>query len=267
MPERSVYMDYSNIRDDDYMVQGYVKVDNITIISAYKRNCKSRLYFYRNNKLDDVMILSSKAHVGGLSYDKENNLLFVTNTNGRVDTFDYKTKKSIENDITISNYTDRNMATITVYNGKLYASTFGIRSYLYEIEYDYNKKFISMKNIKKLYNIGPAVQGINFYNHNNHLYLVTSSSLGIDSISKLNVYYVLSKPYHVNSIKIKHSGLEGIYTDEDGNISGIYEFGKQVSEDFGNIDDFINMRSFTSNKSLLLYLGIMKWDYKRKRRR
>ena len=171
MPERSVYMDYSNIRDDDYMVQGYVKVDNITIISAYKRNCKSRLYLYRNNKLDDVMVLNSKAHVGGLSYDKGNNLLFVTNTNGRVDTFDYKTKKSIENDITISNYTDKNMATITIYNGKLYASTFGIRSYLYEIEYDFDKKFISMKNIKRLYNIGPAVQSINFYNHNNLIYL------------------------------------------------------------------------------------------------
>ena len=92
-------VDYSNIIKDGYTVQGYTIIDqsknkngnNKVLITAYKKGENSRLYFYdkTTGKLDSTVILTNSDHVGGATFDSENQILWVTGSDGKVHSYDY----------------------------------------------------------------------------------------------------------------------------------------------------------------------------------
>ena len=258
-------MNYDDIKKDLYKVQGYTKTKKDIILSAYRKGHNSRLYIYDNKsfKLKDVFEMDHKAHVGGVTYDEKNSLVFVTGTSGKLHVYKYGSYKEIPNDITVEEITPYNMATIYCFNGKLYASTFGIRSKLIEIEYKVNKNNIEMLSCMKIANLGTAVQGLAFYKD----YLVTSISYGKNNKSRL-ITYDRNNMKVLNKRNVIHSGLEGIYSDEEGNLTGVFEFGKQEVQNFGKIELFkYAARGFTPiNKSRILF-GTFLFEMERKRKR
>ena len=261
-------MDYSDIRNDGYKVQGYTRTNKDIVLSAYKHGHNSRLYIYdiKSSKLKDVIQLSHKAHVGGVTYDSKNDILFVTGTGGALYAYKNKTYKEIDTDIKIDGITPNNMATLYYINGILYTSTFGIRSHLIKIEYEYKKDFVKEKETKKIANLGLAVQGLAIYKN----YLVTSQSYGKNNKSRLITYDMDNNMKVLNKRNVIHSGLEGIYSDEEGNLTGVFEFGKQSIQNFGKIELFkYSARGFTPiNKSKILFGTIMfELDRKKKRKK
>ena len=259
-------MDYSDIVKDGYKVQGYTRTKKDIILSAYKKGHNSRLYIYdqSSHKLKDVVTLNHKAHVGGVTYDPKNDCIFVTGSKGRLHAYKDKSFKEIETDIKIDGITPNNMATIFYFNGDLYTSTFGIRSHLIKIEYEFKKDFIKEIETKEIAKIGLAVQGIALYKD----YLVASQSYGKNNKSRLITYDLANKMKVLSRRNVIHSGLEGIYVDNDGNLTGVFEFGKQSIQNFGNIELFkYSARGFTPiNKSKMLF-GTLLFEINRKKKR
>jgi len=82
-------IDYQNIYDDGYMPQGLTRVGYQTFISAYNHDgSEARLYVYGpNGKCEYKVVLDTKAHVGGISYDEKNHVLLVTGDKGAVNAY------------------------------------------------------------------------------------------------------------------------------------------------------------------------------------
>ena len=227
-------VDYSNIKNDKYVVQGLTIIDNLFFISAYKKNNLSRIYVYDNNDYLGKIILDNKYHVGGISFDKKNNIIFVTGSAKSISSYNYtKIKKFIKKDFTldINEHVDlvikNNLitpfraATLYIYKGFIYITKFDINTKIAKIKYDYDKKEIKEKKVIDLGTINNSfcVQGICFYNNN--LYL--SSSLGAIK-SVISIY---DKNFRlINRRMIRQHGIEGIII-KNNILYSIYEMGKQ----------------------------------------
>ena len=258
-------MDYSNIRKEKYIVQGYTVIDNEIVISAYNPGDPSKLYFYdkKSGKLKKDVILNSKAHVGGVTYDDKNKIIFVTGSLGRVLSYTKKELKPIKNNISLEGITNINMATIYYHNKKLYAATFGLRGKLFEIEYEYKNDEITLKSINQIFKTGLATQGIAFYKN----YLVVSSSYGKGVKSRLTIYDINKGYKLINKRTVVQSGLEGIYMDKDGMLSGVFEFGKQEVKNFGHIDALkINTKNFSLVNNTKMFIGTAAFEYNRNKK-
>ena len=307
-------LDYSVITDNSYTVQGYTNIDGKMLITAYdgraikddmtSRNSRIYIFDQKTGEYVGNIVLNNKNHVGGVTYDTENGILFVTGHNGKVESYNYKllmdafdrvknntnltpslhldfdnmseserqiAEKNLENIIIPNNIEIKKMVSegkdffhkqdgmdsIYYHNGKLYSCTYSKNGELletsYKIEKDKNGEIIRINDgrnhegTKIIGNVGPAVQGLSFYSDNNKNYLITASS-GMISASLLSKYEITENGINlVGSKPIPRKGLEGIYIDDYGNISGIYEFDDIVTEldndknnsDFqlGNIND------------------------------
>lgn len=226
-------IDYSNIKKDKYVVQGLTIIDNLFFISAYKKNNLSRIYVYNENECLGKIILDNKWHVGGISFDKKNNIIFVTGSAKSISTYNYtKIKKYIKKnfvldlnehlDLVIKNNltTPFRAATLYIYKGYIYITKFDIHTKIAKIKYEYNKKDIKEIKVVDLgiINNSFCVQGICFYK--NELFL--SSSLGAIK-SVISVYDKKFKL--VNRRMIRQMGIEGIVINNNL-LYSVYEMGK-----------------------------------------
>ena len=228
-------IDYSNIKKDKYVVQGLTIIDNLFFISAYKKNNYSRIYIYDNKEFIGKIILENKYHVGGISFDKKNNIIFVTGSAKSISSYNYtKLKRYIKKDfiLDINEHLDlvikNNLetpfraATLYIYKGYIYITKFDINTKIAKIKYSYDKKSIALEKVIDLGTINNSfcVQGICFYNNN--LYL--SSSLGAIK-SVISVY---DKDFKlINRRMIRQHGMEGIII-KNNNLYSIYEMGKPI---------------------------------------
>ena len=227
-------IDYSNIKKDKYVVQGLTIIDNLFFISAYKKNNLSRIYIYSDKEYLGKIILDNKWHVGGISFDKKNNIIFVTGSAKSISTYDYlKIKKYIKKDFTLDLNVHHDIiitnnittpfraATLYIYKGLIYIAKFDIHTRLAKIKYEFDKRIIKEIKVDDLgvINNSFCVQGICFYK--NELYL--SSSLGAIK-SVISVY---DKDFKlVNRRMIRQMGMEGIII-KDNTLYSVYEMGKQ----------------------------------------
>lgn len=215
--------DCSNISKDGFKIQGVTEVDGKYFISAYnskkcsckddkhKSECMSRIYIYNKSGIcEGKIILDNRAHVGGISYDKNNEILFVSGSKGRVNAYNYELIKDginkiledeeldidnvcfdlndgIYEDIHINNGQKVMEDTIkcktsTLYYGNyLYAATFDPTSkgemVKFEVVYNEANNEIEYKQIDKI-EIPTQVQGIAITEYNDKKYLVISQSIG-----------------------------------------------------------------------------------------
>lgn len=91
-------IDYNAIKDAGYTPQGYTLVthtgtplNNVLLITAYKKGENSKIYIYDagTGKLDGEIILTNKDHVGGVTYDPDNRILWVTGSDGQAHSYDF----------------------------------------------------------------------------------------------------------------------------------------------------------------------------------
>ena len=271
-------INYGKIKKDGFHPQGYAYDDDLIYISAYynhKRRIRigkriilriksskrfhSRIYYYsrRSNELVGMVILPTFAHVGGLAIDTKNNILFITDKLGKIESYNLnklneyvrkynvinlstenvekgkmlsKENVIIKNNINISKIIGYpiNASTITIFDNKLYAATFGDRGNLVEYEYQKTQE-IEAKGELITRNLPGAIQGITFYNDKEDTYLITSQSYG----GRRKMYGTKSclKKYLFTDNKLIFQGqkimdyyyCEGICCNKKGDITSIHE--------------------------------------------
>lgn len=233
-----VNFDYSNIYKDNFVVQGFCISKDYCMVSAYCR-CKlnSRIYLYeKSGSFNKFIELNNNAHVGGISYDAINDIVFVTGNKGKINAYDYSelisgSIKEYQCNVDISKVLDGivSAATVYFYKNSLYVCTFSNvgRMVKFNIEIDRRKNVINIKEYT-VYNELPAcIQGVCVFEENNELYYLFSQSFGrLKSIIKVydnNFNFIGQKV--LNSI-----GVEGIDLDYIGNVVCVFENGVSVSK-------------------------------------
>jgi hypothetical protein len=260
---------------DGYTPQGYTETDEYKIVSAYKKGENSRLYYYDKETGEYVgyVELNNQDHVGGIAYDLDDNLLFVTGDDGKVNCYDHERIETafeisskdgspetvidlncseykgveVECDINIKDeLKTSDAATIYYHDGKLYVSTYRTKGDLvsYDINCTRNGRDIDL-DVGDMHVIShdcpAATQGIAIFERNGKQYVAFSRSAA-GSPSSIDVYELNDDGTlgdFSGSMEIDHKGLEGIKVDDDGTITGIYEYEGTTSLN-ANIDDIID---------------------------
>lgn len=257
-------LNYSNIITDGYTPQGITSIDGQIFLTAYKNGENSRIYIYdeSTNEYKGKLILNNKAHVGGITYDEENGIIFVTGTKGRVNTYSYdRIKEVIESEaiskidddftidfrgftdeetnecyfsissninINVNENMDSKVATVCYYDGRIFIGSFeGIDPGIwtsYEISYDKENNTI---NIKKPSNgfLPSATQGMAYTEYNGSKYLITAQSVGV-SKSTITIFKKSNTGYETGRIYLDDIGIEGIDVNERGEIIAVFENGR-----------------------------------------
>ncbi len=257
-----------------YTAQGYTETDEYKIISAYKKGSNSRLYYYdkKTGEYIGYVELNNQAHVGGTAYDPDDNLIFVTGDDGKVNCYDHKAietalnsgRKSssggividlnnkaysgieVECDIDIKDeLRTKDAATIYYHDGKIYVATYRTKGDL--VSYDIN---CDRKNGKVNLDVGEmhvvshncpsAVQGISIFEKDGKTYVAFARSAKL-SPSSVDIYELNDDETLGDlsgSVSFNHHGLEGIEVHDDGSITGIYEFEGATTLDV-NVDNVI----------------------------
>ncbi|MBQ6840496.1 MAG: hypothetical protein IJO63_00060 [Bacilli bacterium] len=232
--KNTICFNYKNIYDDNYVVQGFTISRDYSLVSAYNKfHAKSRVYLYeKNGKFNKYIELDNSNHVGGISYDYINDLVYITGSKGNVDVYSYPELicgniVKIKSDINISEIVGEvlSAATLYFYDNKLYVCTFeGIgKMVIFDLEFSKNK--VSVISSKIINDLPPAVQGICVFKNSDKLYYLFSQSY-----SKLNSIIKLfdGKFNFLGQYKLKDIGLEGIDIDYTGNVCGVFENGVNI---------------------------------------
>lgn len=222
---------YSNIYNDNYVVQGFTISRDYCMISAYNKfKAKSRIYLYEKNGVFKKYVdLDNSAHVGGIAYDYINDIVFVTGSWGVINAYSYPeliggNVARIECNLDISKVISgvTSAATIYFYDNKLYACTFEGIGKMVVFDLDISKNKVKVVNEELISNLPSAIQGICVFKHNDKLYYLFSQSFSrLHSIIKL-----FDDSFNfLGQYKLKEIGLEGIDIDYSGNICGVFENG------------------------------------------
>ena len=209
---------------DEYVPQGIMYLKDKIYITAYSSlGNKTKLYTF-NKKIEHIKTseLYNNTHAGGITYDGENKLIWITDKKGSISGYDYKSLSDktlipIQKRIDVSNeliniWNGHTAAYICSNNKKLYVGNYNDKSKSILKEYNLINEGIS-NNYKTIKFLG-GVQGICFYSYKEETYLLVSKSFGkvIPSVLEIYKYDENIKDYrkekHV-SIKM-HSMMEQI---------------------------------------------------------
>ena len=215
-------IDYSNIINDNFIVQGICKSDEYFFISAYSKDkVNSRVYIYKDEFIKYVE-LDNNSHVGGITYcDK--GYLFITEKNGKVNCYKYSDfvdgiVTRVDCNINISNELEGNVsaATLYYYDGCLYVCTCSYigRMVKYKLLDDLSYE-VSVYN-----NLPACIQGICVFKYMDNLYYLFSQSY---SKTKSCIKLLDSNFNFIGQYISSFIGIEGIELDKSGNIMGIFE--------------------------------------------
>ncbi len=120
----------------DMVVQGFTKAGGNLVISAYSKSNEYDSILYLLNaagKLVKVVDLKFKAHTGGISYDENNGLLWITGPSGMVYALDWKSildgsyngEIQVSFDAGLKNHNDSKVASfLTYHSGKLFVGSY-----------------------------------------------------------------------------------------------------------------------------------------------
>lgn len=120
----------------DMVVQGFTKAGNYMVVSAYSKSGEynSILYMlHKNGTLLNIIDLQFKAHTGGIAYDEDRNLLWITGAGGMVCAIDwdelidnaYQGELKASFDAGLTNHNDSKVASFLTYDhGELFVGSY-----------------------------------------------------------------------------------------------------------------------------------------------
>lgn len=303
-------LNYDEIEQDGFTAQGYTIADtnsHITsngkvMITAYDKGGEnSRIYIYNSQtgEFEGKIVLDNKDHVGGATFDSKNQILYVTSSEGRVNSYDYQivTKMieqakddfdgpytvdmtkydrsiyNIENTIETKSEASSNsitkqdgMDSIFYYDGYLYSCTYAgtgklIRTEM-EIEKDPRTQEVTNiieKETTTISSLPSAVQGIAFCEENGTNYLITASSA--DNMSSRLKIFEISDEGNLIDKGTKVVSHKGLegIYINDGSITGIFEYDEQELQNLGKVTDLIGSTGGIRNDIALQAAGTF-WD-------
>lgn len=228
-----ICFNYNNIYDDGYVVQGFSISRDYCMISAYNRmRAKSRVYLYEKNGMFKKYVeLNNSAHVGGISYDYINDIIYITGERGKVNAYDYTefisgNIKEYQCRVDISKVLDGmvSAATVYFYNNSLYICTFSNigRMVKYDVEVNKKKMTVDVKDFTIIKDLPACIQGVCVFESEGEIFYLFSQSFGrLKSIIK-----IFDSDFNFFGQRIlDYIGLEGIDLDYTGNIIGVFENG------------------------------------------
>ena len=250
-------IDYANIINDNFIVQGICKSKDYFFISCYSKDKRnSRVYIY-NDKFIRYVELDNNSHVGGISYcDK--GYLFITEKNGKVNCYKYDEFIRgkicpVKCNINISNQLDGNVsaATLYYYDGYLYVCTCSYIGRM--VKYKLNISDEILYESFDIYTDLPScIQGVCVFKYLDKYYYLFSQSY---SKSKSCIKLFDSSFNFIGQYISSFIGLEGIDIDKCGNIIGIFE--KEISHSvLFNISMLNGRKKSSLDKKYYIYGGI-----------
>ncbi len=206
-------LDFENIKDSEFslgeldtrVLQGICTVGENTFITAYDSSDdrdKSVVYILdKDNNCINEKYLYNNSHVGGICYDDENEIFWITDKNGTISGYTYDalfydkdeicTPKFKQIDVgseDLINYQGiPSVGYIAYHKGKIFVGNFAIDGSGILKSFDIKKNgSIDIESCKKA-KFFNKVQGISFYEKNDETYLLASVSYGKYSESDLLV--------------------------------------------------------------------------------
>lgn len=237
--------DINVVPEDNYVPQGIALVDDYILTSSfdyYKEKMSVICVYDKHSNLVNECLLDHDAHVGGIAFDKDNGLLWVTTFYGKISAYDIQdvfTKKSVEpiyKDLDVGDklpnyiYPWVNSASfMTIYNNVLYVGNFSLRSdgriKKYIIDSSGSKINLKYDGYFKIPNM---VQGVTFCMKDDKEYIMFSRSYGRDCPSILQIFRYDNdttdyKDDKLVSVSLKLSPMLEQITCSDGDIYALYE--------------------------------------------
>jgi len=194
------------LKNSYFVPQGLALDKDHTFISFYDyfSDDKSIIKVFSNEgRLINTFSLPNTAHVGGISLDKDNNLLWVCSTFGHVDAYRlddviYRNNanpcyQNMNVGKNLPNYSNPfvNVASyMTVYDNNLYVGCFTINNpgkiKKYSISFD-DDNAVHL-NLADTIVVPSKIQGLTFYEKNGNTYLLLSRSFGCGRSSALQIF-------------------------------------------------------------------------------
>lgn len=244
---------YNEIIDDEYslgeldtmVLQGVCTVGENTFITAYDSSWRMRnsvVYVLdNNNECIKKVKLYNNSHVGGICYDSEHEMFWITDKGGTISGYTYdsifydskdkvqpKYKKVDVGSKDLINYKGwPSAAYITYHDGKLFLGNFSIngKGVLKSFELNENGS-VDLSSCKKAKFID-KVQGISFYNKDGQEYLLVSTSYGQKASSSLKIFKYDEECLDysgLSSIQMEMPPMmEQITFDKDGKLISVFE--------------------------------------------
>lgn len=197
--------------EEDLVPQGINYVAPFILISCYStEKRKSRvLFFDENSILCKEIELENRSHVGGISYDKIHNLLWICNSKGRISSYKYheflngdlSSKKDflvadnslgggflIEEGKTVCSY-------LTYFDNKVYVGSFNKKKNGLVKVFDVIRESTGIElKYRSEFNVPEKIQGLTFYKQNNETYMLLSKSYTRIKDSSIFIYkYIENK--------------------------------------------------------------------------
>lgn len=250
--------------DDDYVFQGICCLDDLIFVTSYDctKTNNSKISIVKDNKVIHETLLNMKSHVGGISIDEKNKIVWVTDKGGCISGYSLASVlndpevEPIFNKIKVADnlfniHGSNSVAYLTIYNNKLFVGNYN----------DSNKSIIKICNINNDGSIDvdnsiiikstSFVQGITFFNKDNKDYLLVSSSFGsyFKSHIKIYLYYpdlnnleeekstLIELPPMLEQICIKDNLLYTIFESNAKQYRNRFNKNKDIN--IYNIDDYI----------------------------
>ena len=270
----------------DLRVQGYTKAGDYYLITAYdhNHNLNSRVYIYdKTGRCIGYIKFHNKedknAHVGGITYDEENNIVFITGKEGKVNTYKLNDITDALNQVNLnsnkvpsipsdkvletigfgsvnisSHFKDKTSAATTYYSESeksLYVADCAAAGSLIKYSVTVGENGVSFdEGTVVSRDFAPCCQGIATYtdsNGKNYIYATQSYSAKRESV--IQKYEITDTGVkEVGATTIDTPGLEGIQIDKQGNLSGVFENFKDKNNPNKTIN--VNVNTIDFSKSL-----------------
>lgn len=190
---------------DNYVPQGLTLFNEYVLVSSYdyNKNNNSIICVYdENGNLINECMLEHRSHVGGIAYDKKNDLLWVSTYDGYINAYDiydvlekdkiFARFKEINVGNNLPNYMypwKNSVSYLGMHNDELLVGNFSLSNKgkikRYYVEKNDNKVTLKYLGYFKIPNM---VQGVTFYNKDNQEYILFSRSFGRKRPSLLEIF-------------------------------------------------------------------------------
>lgn len=250
----------------DYMVpQGITFVDGyyLTSFYDYTKSINSCIYVLDGDgNVINCCDINNKSHVGGISYDETNRLLWVTGSSGNVNVYSIDCILNEDNASPLyenlnvgnglKNYQNPELNSasfLTVYNQKLFVGNFSLSNQGYIKEFDISvddiTKTLSLEFVRKIA-IPNKVQGVAFYLLDGNEYIIFNRSYGVAFPSIIQVFEYSSDINNYNDAFLDSFSVECLPMLEQAVIVDdimyfIYESGSLVYKNYNSCDNFCKM--------------------------
>ncbi len=260
----------------DYLVpQGLCYVEPYVFISCYstnEENSRVCMFDKKGSFIRDI-ILDNKSHVGGISYDKKNSLIWICSSKGKVCSYRYQ--EFIRGDVSSKrsyNVCDSSLggsilleegnmvcSYLTVYLDRLYVGSFNKKSNGLIKVFDIirEKESISLKYVRE-FTVPNKIQGIAFYKDDDITYVFLSKSYTRIKDSEILVYKYSENidDYSRASFSFNLPPMLEQIVDDNGNLLLLFEsFAKKYSynariviDDIMMLDSNLIIEDFSNNR-------------------